>query len=44
MTRLSLHLFGPPQIEIDGQSVSTDRRKAVAMLAYLAVTRQSHTR
>ncbi|HLE26902.1 MAG TPA: tetratricopeptide repeat protein [Anaerolineales bacterium] len=44
MPRLTLHLFGPPRLELDGVQVETDRRKALALLAYLAVTRQSHTR
>jgi len=37
-------LFGPPRLELDGQPVKMDRRKALALLAYLAVNRQSHTR
>ncbi len=44
MTRLTLHLFGPPRLELDGHPITTDRRKALALLAYLAVTRQSHSR
>ncbi len=38
MPRLTIRLFGPPVIELDGRPVETDRRKAVALLAYLAVT------
>ncbi len=34
---LSIRLFGVPQIEIDGLPVETDRRKAVALLALLAL-------
>jgi DNA-binding SARP family transcriptional activator/predicted ATPase len=44
VSRLSLYLLGPPQIELDGQPVKLDRRKAIALLAYLAVTGQSHRR
>ena len=44
MSRCSLYLFGSPHLEVDGRPVNTDRRKALALLAYLAVTRQPHTR
>jgi hypothetical protein len=44
MTRLALYLLGPPGVEIDGRDIRIGRRKALALLAYLAVTRQSHTR
>ena len=44
MTRLTLRLFGPPRLALDGAPVETDRRKALALLAYLAVTKQSHSR
>src|SRR5689334_10315220 len=44
MTRLTIRLFGAPQIELDGTAVALGYRKALALLAYLAVTRQSHTR
>lgn len=44
MSRLTLSLFGPPLIELDGNPVTTDTRKAVALLAYLAMTRQTHSR
>src|SRR5918998_450779 len=42
----SLHLFflGTPRIERDGVPVTVDTRKAVALMAYLAVTRQRHSR
>src|SRR5438552_19019957 len=36
--RLSVFLFGPPRIERDGKPVEPDTRKAIALLAYLAVT------
>lgn len=42
--RLKITLFGPPHIEIDGQRIDVERRKAVALLAYLAVTAQAHSR
>src|SRR5688572_22942224 len=35
--RLSLQLLGLPQVLLDDQPIATDRRKAVALLAYLAV-------
>lgn len=44
MSSLTLHLFGPPRIERDGILVNTDTRKAVALLAYLAITRLPHSR
>ena len=44
MPRLELHLLGTPSVEKDGQEVRISRRKALALLAYLAVTRQTHTR
>lgn len=44
MPRLEMFLFGHPQIKIDSAPLDTDRRKAVAMLAYLAVTARPHTR
>ena len=37
MAELVLRLFGPPQIECDGSAVTLGRRKALALLAYLAV-------
>src|SRR5215472_6999526 len=44
MSRLALYLFGPPHMERDGLPITTDTRKAIALLAYLAVTRQRHSR
>src|SRR5262249_20749641 len=44
MPRLALFLLGTPRIERDGHIVAVDTRKAVALLAYLAVTRQRHGR
>ncbi|MCP5098146.1 MAG: tetratricopeptide repeat protein [Chloroflexi bacterium] len=44
MSQLSISLFGSPQIEHDGNSLKISRRKAVALLAYLAISQQSHSR
>ncbi|UCC61798.1 MAG: protein kinase, partial [Anaerolineae bacterium] len=44
MSSLALHLLGPPRIERDGEPVQISRRKAVALLAYLAITGRSHSR
>jgi DNA-binding SARP family transcriptional activator len=44
MSQLSLYLFGAPHLERDGTSLAVDTRKAIALLAYLAVTGQSHGR
>ncbi|HET9495412.1 MAG TPA: AAA family ATPase [Chloroflexia bacterium] len=44
MPTLSISLLGPPQITVDGVAVSVDTRKAIALLAYLAATKQPHTR
>ncbi len=41
---LRLLLLGPPQIERDGALVDADTRKAVALVAYLAVSDQAHSR
>lgn len=43
-SHLSLFLFGSPRLELDGKPVTVDTRKAIALLAYLAVTRQAHSR
>ena len=37
-------LCGPPRIELDGAPVEVDTRKAIALLAYLAVTSRPHGR
>ena len=44
MACLSLSLLGPPLVELDGQPIQLGRHKALALLAYLAVTRRSHSR
>ena len=44
MSGLDIHLFGFPHIERDGVPAIIERRKTLALLAYLAVTRQPHGR
>lgn len=44
MAVLKLFLFGPPRVELDGAPVDLQRRKAVALLAYLVTTGQPHSR
>ncbi|MCI0398980.1 MAG: hypothetical protein L0322_29160, partial [Chloroflexi bacterium] len=44
MASLKLSLLGPLRIELDGVLVKVSTRKATALLAFLAVTRQSHSR
>ena len=44
MSRLTLHLLGPPRIERDSAPVVVDTRKAIALIAYVAVTHQPHSR
>jgi len=41
---LTIALLGAPRIEIDGAPLRVDTRKAVALLAYLAVTGHAHAR
>lgn len=41
---LHLHFLGPPRIELNGQPVVLDTRKAVALLAYLVMTGPHHSR
>jgi DNA-binding SARP family transcriptional activator len=41
---LSLALLGPPVVKRDGVPVTFDTRKAIALLALLAVTGREHTR
>ena len=43
-TALEVHLLGPPEILVDGHPMKVDTRKAVALLAYLAVTGTPHNR
>jgi DNA-binding SARP family transcriptional activator len=42
--RTRILLLGAPHIEHDGVPVEVDTRKAIALVAYLAVTKRSHTR
>lgn len=44
MSDLKLFLLGSPLIEYDGKPIDINRRKAVALLIYLAVTGDAHTR
>ena len=44
MPSLTVRLFGPPQIELDGVVVRPDHRKPVTLLAYLAVSAKPHSR
>jgi len=44
LTEVSLHLFGTPRLDVDGESTQLGRRKATALLSYLAVTRSRHHR
>src|SRR5262245_30299695 len=42
--RLALHFLGSPQLYLDHEPITADRRKAVALLAYLAVEAGKQTR
>ncbi|MEE8331208.1 MAG: BTAD domain-containing putative transcriptional regulator [Acidimicrobiia bacterium] len=44
MAGLTINLLGPPVVESDGIPIEVDTRKAVALLAYLAVTGRAETR
>ena len=44
MSRLELYLLGPPHVELDANPLHLPRRKALAFLAYLAVTGRPHSR
>ncbi len=44
MATLNLRLFGHPFVELDGQPVEFETRKALAMLAYLALSPQPVSR
>lgn len=44
MTQIELFFLGPPRIERDNQFVKTDTRKAVALLAYLVLSGERHSR
>ena len=42
--RLALHFLGTPHIQLDNESITLERRKALALLAYLAIEQGSHSR
>ena len=44
MPTLTVRLFGPPKIELDGVVVRPDHRKPLALLAYLAISAKPHSR
>ncbi|MGB2983998.1 MAG: BTAD domain-containing putative transcriptional regulator [Candidatus Bipolaricaulia bacterium] len=44
MPELGIYLFGYPRVECDGVPVPIRRRKALALLSYLAATGSSHSR
>ena len=44
MSQLNMHLLGTPRIELDGTPLVVDRRKAIAILVYLVLTKQTHSR
>ncbi|HEX9387941.1 MAG TPA: BTAD domain-containing putative transcriptional regulator, partial [Anaerolineales bacterium] len=44
MPDLSVSLFGPPQIKRGNEQISLQRRKDLALLVYLVVTSQPHSR
>jgi DNA-binding SARP family transcriptional activator len=44
VSTLALRLLGPPRIEREGAPIEVDTRKAIALIAYLAVTGEPHSR
>ncbi|MFN2134373.1 MAG: AfsR/SARP family transcriptional regulator [Candidatus Promineifilaceae bacterium] len=44
MAELNLYLLGSPRVELDGAAIEVRPRKALALLIYLAVTAEPHTR
>ncbi len=44
MTELSIYLLGSPRIKCNGKSIDLDTRKASALIAYLAITKQRQSR
>ena len=44
MPGFGLSLLGPPRLELEGVPVELNTRKNFALVAYLAVTGESHTR
>lgn len=43
-SRLEIRLLGPVDVSVDGLPLAVDTKKAVALLAYLAVSGQEHSR
>ena len=41
---LALYLLGPLKLELNNTPITVDRRKAFALLAYLTINREQHTR
>ena len=44
MAELRIALLGPPRVELDGAPIEVDTRKAIALLAYLAMQPERHGR
>ncbi len=44
MLSLRIYLFGTPRLDVNGEIPDIRRRKGLALLAFLAVTGQPHTR
>jgi DNA-binding SARP family transcriptional activator len=44
MSELRIALLGPPRVERDGAPIEVDTRKAIALLAYLAIQPERHGR
>jgi len=44
MSDIRLHLLGPPRLEQNGAVQTVDTRKAIALLAYVALTAAGHSR
>jgi DNA-binding SARP family transcriptional activator/predicted ATPase len=44
MTCYCLYLFGPPRLEGDSQEIPITRRKSMALVSYIVLTDQIHTR
>ncbi|MFN8464740.1 MAG: tetratricopeptide repeat protein [Caldilineaceae bacterium] len=44
MAELRLYFLGSPRVELDGAPVDLQRRKTLALLAYLAVSGKAHSR
>lgn len=44
MSELTIRLLGPPLVEVDGKPIDVDTRKAIALLAYLVVEKETQRR